>query len=112
MKTQWRFSGDSAVHTTINQNHESCGGEGESYEIWNRSGAGIIGSDIDSTTDINDRGSRRLMEITVGGIRKRNWNFGTSAEIQRRSSGDSAEIQWCTQQLTNILNSLVVKGGN
>ena len=31
-------------------------------------------------------------------------------EIQRRFSGDSAEIQRCTQQLTKILNSVVVKG--
>ena len=41
------------------------------------------------------------------------WNFGDfsgdSEEIQQRSSGYSAEIQRCTQQLTKIMNFVVVK---
>ena len=46
--------------------------------------------------------------IEILGLQRR--FSGDSAEIQRRFSRDSAEIQGCTQQLTKIQNSVVVKG--
>ena len=46
----------------------------------------VLLGDRDITSVINDGGSRRLVEIIVGAIIKRNKNFGTSAEIQWRFS--------------------------
>ena len=69
MEIKRRFSGDSTVYTTINQNLEFYGGEEKIRKIGNRSCGSIIGSDRDSTSDFNDRESRRFVEITVGAIR-------------------------------------------
>ena len=64
---QRRFSGDSAVHTTINQKIEFCVGGGGIRNLEIGVMVVLLG-DRDSNSDINDGGSRMLMEIIEGAI--------------------------------------------